>query len=276
MNILLHPGFVYWDGLKYTTTKGTNSNAVGPASGDLSGAYPNPTVIGINGYPISGPAPISGQVLGYNSGNLIWTSLTVGATGPAGPTGAIGVTGAIGHIGPTGVIGPTGAQGVTGAQGIQGVTGAMGPTGVQGIQGVTGAIGPAGSGASVWQQPGGIGTVIKPIDSTGSLQAVGGVAAGTNDVAIGPCTTSGVGNTYKFGQDGYGLLSINNDGYGTVEIDCGANGFLAIGSTGGVGNGSIVTVSASVLSGLEGLAQGGIGVVINGATYYIPYWKHSG
>jgi hypothetical protein len=58
----------------------TNPNAnynipSGPASGDLSGLYPAPEVVGIDGYPISGTAPQNGYVLTFNDNQLSWTNI---------------------------------------------------------------------------------------------------------------------------------------------------------------------------------------------------------
>src|SRR5271170_5816071 len=63
-NILI-PGFLYWDGFKYTTSQIT-STLVGPATGDLSGSYPNPTVAKLQGFAVSSAQPTTGQVLEWN------------------------------------------------------------------------------------------------------------------------------------------------------------------------------------------------------------------
>lgn len=74
MGDILHPGFLYWDGLKYITTGGS-SLASGPAGGDLSGSYPNPIISGLQGNPISNAAPTAGQVLEWNGTS--WTPTTL-------------------------------------------------------------------------------------------------------------------------------------------------------------------------------------------------------
>jgi hypothetical protein len=68
--------------------------------------------------------------------------VTIGATGPAGPTGPKGDPGATGPAGPAGATGPQGPTGPAGGQGSPGPAGAQGPAGPSGPQG---GAGPAGA-----------------------------------------------------------------------------------------------------------------------------------
>ena len=60
----------------------TGGNPIGPAGGDLSGAYPNPTVAQLLGRPMLNSAPSTGNSLVWNGTQ--WAPVTPGATGSAG------------------------------------------------------------------------------------------------------------------------------------------------------------------------------------------------
>lgn len=84
---------------------------------------------------------------------VVFASVVVSCTGPAGPAGAEGPAGPAGPRGPAGADGvpgamgergPQGAEGPQGMQGAQGMQGLQGAQGMQGPQGVQGPPGPAG------------------------------------------------------------------------------------------------------------------------------------
>jgi hypothetical protein len=69
-----------------TGPTGPGGAAEGPASGDLAGMYPSPTVVGLRGRTVSATAPTNNQVLTWNSGAASWNPATPAILGVTGTT----------------------------------------------------------------------------------------------------------------------------------------------------------------------------------------------
>lgn len=77
----------YWStGVGWTVGKAVPS---GPAGGDLSGTYPNPTVVAIENIPVQTGVPNNGDSLLYNSFTAQWehAPIVFGGGPPVGPAG---------------------------------------------------------------------------------------------------------------------------------------------------------------------------------------------
>lgn len=133
---------------------GATETSLSQASGDLSGSYPGPTVVGMQGNPVSAVAPSDGQVLTWNGSAWVPGAPASGGSGGGGQVYFLNA-GTAGQAPITGLPPSTDELGLTASVPITTVTSAALPTGgvyafVAGFVTQVGAPGLNAIAAGVW------------------------------------------------------------------------------------------------------------------------------
>jgi Collagen triple helix repeat (20 copies) len=189
-----------------------------------------------------------------------------GATGPAGPTGLTGATGATGPIGLTGLTGATGATGPIGPTGLTGATGATGPIGPTGATGATGSAGPAPAGTGIVTVTGGVlntpGQLSGDVTTTGAslVATIAPNAVNSGDILDGSVTNADLATMAALSLKG----NATNAVAAPTDIVAAADFQVMRRNGTAIGFGAINLASASAVTGILPVANGGTGSATQG------------
>jgi hypothetical protein len=228
------------------------SISVSPAGGDLSGNYPNPKVVKLQGVSVVNTAPLSGQTLTFNGADWAPTAPAAGFTIPY--TNTSNLPGTLFSLTNLGTGSPIEAINSNTGPSIMAVSGIISPTSPGGFStAVRGANnGTSGLGIGVWGS------------QNGSGWGVYGTAP--SGVAVyGNSSGAGIG-VFANSSTGTGLYAISNSGTSANITNLNSSNSNPVISTSTTGNGVVVDASASGTGNVINAATTGTGFGVNASS----------